>query len=118
MFAPEQSLPNPGTTFHQHALADALTPRGRFSAVETSYVVGSKPDISGAYPAASAAHQIQLPDEPPLGLDNPALDPQPMTTEGSGGDADAPLAPPDVEPAPPLSHDDPTGTHLPSRPAR
>ena len=71
----DQSLPNQASTFHQHALADALTPRGRFSAVETSYVVGSKPDVSGAYPAASAAHQIQLPDEPPLGLDNPALEP-------------------------------------------
>jgi hypothetical protein len=36
--------------------------------------VGSTAMPASAYPAASAAHQIQLPDEPPLGFDNPALD--------------------------------------------
>jgi hypothetical protein len=88
----DQSLPNQASTFHQHALADALTPRGRFSAVETSYVVGSKPDVSGAYPAASAAHQIQLPDEPPLGLDNPALEEPSTVLLSSSGEATDPTS--------------------------
>jgi hypothetical protein len=79
VFTDDQSIPREASTYFQHAVTDAQTPRGRFSAVETSYVVGSKPDISSAYPAAAAAHQIQLPDEPPLGLDNPALDPGPLS---------------------------------------
>ena len=60
-------------TMHAHAIADAQQPRGRFSAVETSYVVGSKPTIS--YPAASAAHQTELPPEPSLGYSVDALEP-------------------------------------------
>jgi hypothetical protein len=56
-----------GGTFHQHAVADASTPRGRFDQVNSAYVVGSKPDVAGAYPAASSAHQVQLPDEEPTG---------------------------------------------------
>jgi hypothetical protein len=93
---------------------------GRFAQIGAAHVVGSTP--LAPYPAASAAHQIQLPDEPPLGLDNSALDPQSMTAEGSGSGADAPLAlSPCVEPAPLSSHDGPAGTnpeHFPPRPAR
>src|SRR6516165_5910500 len=97
VFAQDQSV-RQASTFHQHALADAQTPRGRFSAVETATVIGSKPDAASAYPAASAAHQIQLPDEPPLSLDNPALNPSeleavssaPQATNGPG-DPSAPL---------------------------
>ena len=74
VFAQDQSLRRT-STFYQHALADAETPRGRYSQVTTSYVIGSTPTPATAYPAASAAHQIQLPDEPPLGFDNPALEP-------------------------------------------
>jgi hypothetical protein len=63
----DQSLPNKASTLHQHAVADADIPRGRFSAVEASYVVGSKPDVACAYPATSSAHQTALPPEQPLG---------------------------------------------------
>ena len=59
VFAQDQSLPNKASTLHQHALADADTPRGRFSAVETAYVVGSKADVAASYPAA-AAHQFDI----------------------------------------------------------
>jgi hypothetical protein len=97
VFAPDQSLPNPGTTFHARAQADAAMPRGRFSAVEAATVVGANPTIE--YPAASAAHQIQLPDEPPLSAwDNPALE-EPSTgllsspVEQTGPMSDAPSTP-------------------------
>jgi len=60
VFAQDQSLPNPGSTFHAHAQAEAQTPRGRFSAISNAYVVGSKSDVASAYPAASSAHQVQL----------------------------------------------------------
>src|SRR5262249_25324126 len=64
-----------GGTFHQFAEADANTPLGRFSAISNAYVVGSKSDVASAYPAASSAHQTELPPEPPLSFDNPALEP-------------------------------------------
>jgi len=115
VFAEDQSLPNRATTFHQFAQADAQTPRGRFSAVEAQVVVGANPVIDyPAGPAWCADPGAQL-LEPPLGLDNPALDPQSMTTEGSGSGADAPLAlSPCVEPAPPLSYSsDPARAPLP-----
>jgi hypothetical protein len=62
-----------GATLHQFAVADAAIPRGRFAQVEATTVIGSKLDAAAAYPAASAAHQTELPPEPPLGFDNPAL---------------------------------------------
>jgi hypothetical protein len=72
VFAPDQSLPREASTLHQHAQADADTPRGRFSAVSAAYVVGSEP--IPRYPQASGPFQSDpVPDEPPLGFDNPAL---------------------------------------------
>ena len=53
-------------TFFSHTHMDE---GGRFAQVSNAQIVGADP-----IPAASAAHQIQLPDEPPLGLDNPALE--------------------------------------------
>src|SRR5262249_28765081 len=70
VFAQDQSLHNQGTTFHQHAQADAETPRGRFSAVSAAHVVGST--ATPQYPQASAPFQFDpVPDEPPLSFDNP-----------------------------------------------
>jgi hypothetical protein len=46
---------------------------GRFTAEGAATVVGR--DNPHPYPAASPSWQIQLPDEPPLGLDNPTLEP-------------------------------------------
>ena len=76
VFAQDQSLRRT-STFHQHALADADTPRGRFSAVENATVIGSKSGVASAYPAGPAwcADPGAQCVEPPLGLDNPALEP-------------------------------------------
>jgi hypothetical protein len=66
--------PSAPTTFSQFVQSDADVPRDRFHEVNSGSVVGAKSDIAGLYPAASAALSVQLPDEPPLGLDNPALE--------------------------------------------
>jgi hypothetical protein len=50
VFAQDQSVPRQASTFHQHAQADADTPRGRFSAVSAAYVVGSKADVARRLP--------------------------------------------------------------------
>jgi hypothetical protein len=73
VFAQDQSLRS--STFHQHAQADADTPRGRFSAVSNACVVGSQPTVAAAYPAASSAHQTELPPEPSLGFAIDELEP-------------------------------------------
>jgi len=103
VFAQDQSLRNQGGTFHQHALAEAETPRGRFSAVSAAYVVGST--ATPQYPQASTPFQSDpVPDEPPLGFDNPALEPlglasssAPVAQGNSPNPALAPSAPLDVE---------------------
>ena len=97
-----------GGTFYQHGLAQAdEINQGRFAAVGAPTVVGSKPNPSTQYPAASAAHQTELPPEQPLGF---AIDQMPSDEPSAGlsaaeatGGAAAPSAPPDVEPAPPPS---------------
>jgi hypothetical protein len=69
----QQKRQSEGTTFHQHAQAQAdETNQGRFAATGVPNVIGPTPIPK--YPAASSSWQIQLPDEPPLGFDNPALD--------------------------------------------
>jgi len=121
VFAQDQSLR--ASTYHQHAIADAETPRGRFSAVNAAVVVGSKADVASMYPAASAAHQTELPKEEPLGyaIDQVFPDgPDCLVDQGQGG-ADAPLAvSPCVEQtAPSLSVGDPApGSAFPPGPAR
>ena len=62
------------------ALADAQVP-GRFGQVETVVVVGATPAPS--YPAGG--QRDPCPDEPPLGFDNPELEP------GSSSPAQEPL---------------------------
>jgi hypothetical protein len=81
---------------------------GRFAALGNPTIVGSTE--ATRYPAASAAHQIQLPDEPPLGFDNPELEPSfaSLASVQDPGGAAARSSPADVEPAPPSSPvDDP-----------
>ena len=97
VFAQDQSLPNRASTYHQHAQSDAATPRGRFSAVEAATVVGANPTIDyPAGPAWCADPGSQL-LEPPLGLDNPALEPStgflssPVEAPGPAS-AEAPLS--------------------------
>ena len=96
VFAQDQSLR--GSTFHQHALADANTPQGRFSAHAAATVIGSKARIASAYPAASAAHQTELPPEPPTGYAIDAMPDLEVTSLASSPQApdptsDAPLTP-------------------------
>ena len=90
VFAPDQSLPNQASTFHQRAVADAAMPRGRFSAVEAATVVGANPTID--YPAGSAwsADPGAQCVEPPLGFDNPALEPSSCEAQAPGPTSDAP----------------------------
>jgi hypothetical protein len=78
---------------------------GRFAAVNAAKVVGQSPGIAASYPAASAAHQTELPPEQPLGyrvdampeLESSAAPPAEVT--GDPGDAPssfdgAPASPP------------------------
>jgi hypothetical protein len=105
------------TFFHQTHIDDA---GGRFAAVNAATVVGSNPEVASAYPAASAAHQTELPPEMPLGYRIDELEPSSSAVAQALGDAVAPSAPLDVEPASPLSlAGDPTSevlTHRISQP--
>jgi hypothetical protein len=55
-------------TMHEFAMSEASLDLGRFNAIGKQRVIGGRPDVAAAYPAASAAHQVQLPNEPPLGF--------------------------------------------------
>jgi hypothetical protein len=79
-----------GGTFLSHTHSDL---GGRYSAVGAQTIVGQTPN---PYPAASSSWQIQLPDEPPLGLDNPELEPSFLATspaQATGEPSDAPSDP-------------------------
>src|SRR6516164_11656791 len=72
--AEHQRLLREGTTFHQHAQSHANDEAGgRFAAVNAATVVGAQP--LPVYPAASSAHQTELPPEPSLGYSVGQLDP-------------------------------------------
>jgi hypothetical protein len=116
VFAEDQSLPRQATTMHAFAQADAAMPRGRFSAVEAATVVGSNPTIDyPAGPAWSADPGSQC-VEPPLGEDNPALEPSSCEAQATGptSDAPTPLGQRDVGS---FSSDDPTTTEGPAPPS-
>jgi hypothetical protein len=90
------------STFHQHAQAQAdETAQGRFRATGTPRVIGSTPSPAAQYPAASSAHQTELPREEPLGysvdamsgLENPA-DVSVVSPSAEPGGAAAPSVPP------------------------
>jgi hypothetical protein len=74
-------------TFLSHTHSDA---GGRFAAVGAATVIGSKADVAAAYPAASAAHQTELPPENPLGysveaMTEPSLEqPSSFTAQATG----------------------------------
>jgi len=126
VFAQDQSVRNQGGTMHAFAISDAATPRGRFSEVNAAYVVGSKPTIS--YPAASSAHQTELPPEPPTGyrIDampdfDPGPDVSPAQQLPNPASAVAPSSPVDVERRDvglglSQTSGDPAGVHFPSPP--
>jgi hypothetical protein len=98
------------STFHQHAQAQAdETAQGRFRAIGTPRVIGATPSPASQYPAASAAHQTELPREEPLGIDinampgDESLEASLPCAQGQLGGAAAPSSPPDVEHAAPPS---------------
>jgi hypothetical protein len=62
-------------TMHEFAMSEASLDLGRYSAVSKQSVIGGEPDVAAAYPAASAAHQVQLPPEQPLGVDINSVEP-------------------------------------------
>jgi hypothetical protein len=114
-----------GSTFHQHAQAQAdELSQGRFAATGAPRVIGATPSPAAQYPAASAAHQTELPPEQPLGYRVDAMPGDdsleaPSFAQGQLGAPaadDAPsseFSPPtvdDIEPgagAPPFSKDQP-----------
>ena len=91
----EQSKNGDTGTFLSHTHIDDAG--GRFSAVNAAKIVGQSPAIAASYPAASAAHQIELPPEPSLGFsidEMPGLESSIATSsssvEATGDPADAP----------------------------
>jgi hypothetical protein len=109
-----------GSTYIDHYASEL---GGRYSSQGAAQIIGSNAGIASAYPACSPALAVQLPDEPPLGLDNPALEPPPPEAQElpNPASAVAPFASLDVERrgaglglSP--NHGDPTGVHFPSPP--
>jgi hypothetical protein len=98
--AERQRILREGTTFHQFAQSQIDDEAGgRFRAISPKAVIGAAPIPS--YPAASTSWQIQLPDEPPLGFDNPALDETSTVHSPVGATGDPVAAPPaGIKPAP------------------
>jgi hypothetical protein len=80
-----------GSTFHQHALADADIPRGRFSAVTTTTVVGAT--AVPQYPAAGPHQADPCGQEPPLGYRVDAQEPLEPTASAQGNSGDAVATP-------------------------
>ena len=80
-------------TFLSHTHIDDAG--GRFAAVNAAKIVGQLPAIAASYPAASAAHQTELPPEPSLGFsidEMPGLESSVAIppAEATGDPADAP----------------------------
>src|SRR5215469_8760451 len=94
----EQSRNGDTGTFLSHTHIDDAG--GRFAAVNAAKIVGQSPAIAAAYPAASAAHQTELPPEPSLGFsidEMPGLEssmaiPLSPSVEELGDPAAAPLS--------------------------
>jgi hypothetical protein len=101
-------LQQQGSTFHQHAQAQASElSGGRFAAIGSPRVIGATPSPASQYPAAAAHQSDPVGIEPPLGIDVNAMSESSMaplvSVEVTGGAVDAPSAPPDVEHAAPPS---------------
>jgi len=88
----EQSRNGDTGTFLSHTHIDDAG--GRFAAVNAAKIVGQLPTIAASYPAASAAHQTELPPEPSLGFsidEMPGLESSMAPpVEATGDPADAP----------------------------
>jgi hypothetical protein len=107
-----------GSTFLAHTHSDA---GGRFSAIGAATVIGSKPDVASAYPAAAPALQVQLPNEEPLGYRIDELpEPEPASPSSVAAPATdglpAPSSPASMSDAggPSFSLSDPTSEDFPA----
>ena len=76
----DQSLPNQASTFHQHAVADAAMPLGRFSAISNAQIVGQ----GAQYPPAGVHQRDPVGTEPPLGYSVDAMEPSTVLLSSSG----------------------------------
>jgi hypothetical protein len=85
----DQSLPNQASTFHQHAIADAAMPLGRFSAISNAQIVGQ----GAMYPAAGTHQHDPCGPEPPLGYAIDAQEPSTGFLSSPVEQPDGPLAP-------------------------
>jgi hypothetical protein len=85
---------NTGTYLSHTHIDDA---GGRFAAVNAAKIVGQSPAIAAAYPAASAAHQTELPPEPSLGF---SIDEMPGLENPTGVSVFPPVATGDPADAP------------------
>jgi hypothetical protein len=87
-----------GSTFHQHAIADAEFDRGRFTANEKVTVIGSSETPQyPQLPSGPWSGQDPVPDEPPLGFSVNDMPIEPSTVSASSpvevgptSEADAP----------------------------
>jgi hypothetical protein len=91
----DQRVREQSGTFLSHTHMDE---GGRFAQVTNAYVVGST--ALPQYPQASAPFQCDpVPDEPPLGLDNPALEPPSVLAEVQATSAPVSEAPSSIHAA-------------------
>jgi hypothetical protein len=85
-----------GSTYLSHTHIDDAG--GRFAQVNAAKIVGQSPAVAAAYPAASAAHQTELPPEPSLGF---SIDEMPGLENPTGGSSvSSPVATDDPADAP------------------
>jgi hypothetical protein len=90
-----------GSTFHARAQAQAgELSGGRFASLGAPRVIGATPNPSMQYPAASSAHQTELPPEQPLGF---SIDEMPNPTGDVSSGVSPPVAPGPASDTAPLS---------------
>jgi hypothetical protein len=98
-----------GATMHAFAIADASTPRGRFTAEAHSSIVGQSADPWPKMPEGNPWAHDPVPKEEPLGyrIDDMDLPLEPVSpalpvAQGNSGDAPSPTPLCDVDASPPF----------------
>jgi hypothetical protein len=117
VFTQDQSLRT--STLHQHAIADAATPKGRFTAEAHSSIVGQSADPWPKMPEGNPWAHDPVPKEEPLGFcidDMRPLEQTVSSAQGNSGDATATSASPLAEgTAPPPNPDNMVAQHKSSQ---
>src|SRR6516164_1669285 len=93
VFTQDQSLRT--STLHQHAIADAATPKGRFTAEAHSSIVGQSADPWPKMPEGNPWAHDPVPKEEPLGFRIDEMEPleQPPALPAQGNSDDAVATP-------------------------